>query len=427
MNQAFSKIWILIILIVFIAGGILAWQYLIVPEDGAKVSEEKALEEVELNYKNMLGQMFPEKEFSEVKENYFKDKENRTYYVEDLLEGSFIDPDEKNILLVIRRPMDELVHLEGFYRAFLAVFDIEGTEILTETMILGGDEGKITLYNCRKGTFVFYTGSTTVTGWTQGWTSLYQVKDKKFEEIWPENKKVWNQRIVEPKEDRIVVYERERIGQDFVCPTQCLRTNIVRPDGAIPSYSFVYSHDLYWNSHTCSFELTDETADWNVYQNEEYGFELKYPKEWRKPIETGQPYPAEGVLYSCLIEFYRSNDHKGLWITIYKKPGALDYAEVDEGLGLSLKGKEIPEVLPKPTKEVSIGVENYPAKIVYASPEDICFRETYFYILQKGNYNYVLTPMPNDGIGYVGYDGKIETEKHLPEFYQILSTFKFIK
>jgi len=37
MNQAFSKIWILIILIVFIAGGILAWQYFRVGEPYIKV------------------------------------------------------------------------------------------------------------------------------------------------------------------------------------------------------------------------------------------------------------------------------------------------------------------------------------------------------------------------------------------------------
>lgn len=175
--------------------------------------------------------------------------------------------------------------------------------------------------------------------------------------------------------------------------------------------------------------IKDETADWKTYRSEEYGFELKYPKEWREPVETKRPYPAEGVLYSYLVGFYRSTGPGGFEVTIYEKPSDLDYAGLDEGVGLPQKGKEIPEVCPKPTRELSIGVENYPAKIVYVSPEDRCFQETYFYILQKGNYNYVLIPVPNggSGIGYVGYDGKVETEKHLPEFNQILSTFKFVE
>ena len=27
-------------------------------------------------------------------------------------------------------------------------------------------------------------------------------------------------------------------------------------------------------------EIVDEAADWKIYQNEEYGFEIKYPKDW---------------------------------------------------------------------------------------------------------------------------------------------------
>jgi len=264
MNQVFSKIWTVVILAIFIAGGILAWQYFGMPEEEAEMPEEKAPEEVELNYENMLRQMFPEKEFSEVKEKYFKDRENRTYYVEEVLEGSFINLDEKNILLIVRRPRDELVHAEGFYQAFLTVFDVEGKEILTETMALVGDEGKIALYNCKEGTFVFFTGSVTYQGWMEGGVSLYKIKDRKFEEIWPEDedKEIWVlNRIIEPKEDRLVVYEREKIEPDFVCPTQCHYISIYRPGSAMYSYAFVYSYDLYWNSNTCSFELIDETAD----------------------------------------------------------------------------------------------------------------------------------------------------------------------
>jgi len=81
----------------------------------------------------------------------------------------------------------------------------------------------------------------------------------------------------------------------------------------------------------------------------------------------------------------------------------------------------------KAATKVFIGEGNYPARMVYASPEDKCFREIYLYILQNEDYSYVITPWPGDGEEYVGYDGKKEVEKHLPKFYQILSTFKFIE
>lgn len=44
-NQAFSKIWILIILIVLITGGTLAWQYLRIPKEEEKVPEKMAEDE----------------------------------------------------------------------------------------------------------------------------------------------------------------------------------------------------------------------------------------------------------------------------------------------------------------------------------------------------------------------------------------------
>jgi hypothetical protein len=32
----------------------------------------------------------------------------------------------------------------------------------------------------------------------------------------------------------------------------------------------------------------DETTDWQIYRSDDYGFEIKYPKEWTtKQYETG--------------------------------------------------------------------------------------------------------------------------------------------
>ena len=42
------------------------------------------------------------------------------------------------------------------------------------------------------------------------------------------------------------------------------------------------------SSDACfSIIFPDETADWEVYRNEEYGFEVKYPLDWKMEIKTG--------------------------------------------------------------------------------------------------------------------------------------------
>lgn len=48
--------------------------------------------------------------------------------------------------------------------------------------------------------------------------------------------------------------------------------------------------------------VQDETIDWNVYTNEKYGYEIKYPKDWKvqKPSEPPYPGPPEGVEFSSL-------------------------------------------------------------------------------------------------------------------------------
>jgi len=43
--KAFSKIWIIIILVIFVAGGILAWQYFWVPKEEVKAPEEVIIDE----------------------------------------------------------------------------------------------------------------------------------------------------------------------------------------------------------------------------------------------------------------------------------------------------------------------------------------------------------------------------------------------
>ena len=260
MNKGISKIWI-VILIILVIGGILAWQYYkktknpnanqnpITTPSPTSVSEQTGL-----NYKNIINQMFPGKEFTEVKEKYFKNKENQTYYIENTFENYFINTAEKSLLVVVQRPAEELTQTDGLYNAFLSVFDLKGENILTETFSISADEGKITLYNCKLGALILFTGSTTSQGWVDGAISLYQVNNKKFEIVWPAAEDIndaWADRLADPKEDKIEVYVRKTgIGSNFACPTKCLD---ISSENVTPSYAFIYSFDLNWDKDTCSF------------------------------------------------------------------------------------------------------------------------------------------------------------------------------
>jgi hypothetical protein len=49
------------------------------------------------------------------------------------------------------------------------------------------------------------------------------------------------------------------------------------------------------NEITAKNKTKDETADWKTYRDEEYGFEVKYPKEL--PVEQGGPLVEPNVFY----------------------------------------------------------------------------------------------------------------------------------
>lgn len=265
MEKGEIKIGVIGIVIILLIGGVLIWQYqkeksktavtLITPTPEATSSLVLTEKETKLNYQNIINQMFPEKKFTETKEKYFKDKDNQTYYIENIFEGYFINPEEKNLLVIVRRPSEELTHSEGFYNAFLAVFDLKGENILTENFLIKADEGKITLYNCKAGTFILFTGSTISQGWVDGAISLYKAKDKKFERVWPSQKDLsdtWTDRIAESKEDKIEIYVRKTgIESNFVCPTKCLNSS---PDNVTPNFVFIYSFDMFWDKNTCFFQ-----------------------------------------------------------------------------------------------------------------------------------------------------------------------------
>ncbi len=248
---------IVIILSVIVGGGVLwcSMKQKVLP---IQLLELKKSEQVVLSYKDVLTQMFPENEFSEVKErsDCFQDQEDIFYCIESVKKDFLTESNQKNILVVIREGynlgedgLPWFPHAAGFYHVLISVFDKDTKKILTESKRLIADDGTINFYDCNGRTYVLFTGSSGGQGWCSGTTSLLQIEDKKFIEIWPLSKEEWSDIILEPQENKASVYKREGVGPDFVCPTKCI---CEAPE--IIGQAFVYSYDLNWNNKTCKFE-----------------------------------------------------------------------------------------------------------------------------------------------------------------------------
>jgi hypothetical protein len=191
MNRAFSKIWILVIALILLAGGILAWQYFGVPSEEVKVPEKTSPEEI------------PKDETADVK--FLKQSPLFTEY-KDFSFG----PSGTAIVLIEQSnygpPFDsELYQLKVIEREFCQPRE--------------GECGQHLFAKSRK-------------------TNLKEYLGKK-----------------------IGISYRAVMGiimgeQQFVIVDQTIR------------------------------DITDETADWKTYRNEEYEFEIKYPGDWIAEKDT---------------------------------------------------------------------------------------------------------------------------------------------
>lgn len=172
-------------------------------------------------------------------------------------------------------------------------------------------------------------------------------------------------------------------------------------------------------------QAINEVANWKVYKNEKYGIEVKYPNDWFAPKEMKNP--GLGIRYEYAIFFsgnpkipYGEFNEGGIAIKIYKEADVRFTGEI------SNTADDYDNCFSKFISNISIGQGNYQAKEIYAN-RDVCFAETYFYSIQKGDYIYNIVPFPRGGNSYIGYDGKSKTEEYLPEFYKIVSTIRFTK
>jgi hypothetical protein len=146
----------------------------------------------------------------------------------------------------------------------------------------------------------------------------------------------------------------------------------------------------------------DQFKNWKTYRNEEYGFEVKYPKEWQSndyslsKVTSGERHYVQFVGDGQMSDF-----SVGIWDSTVKNSQIIS----NEFAGLNFK------------EENNVSIANKSAtELIYYGPSQILGgMHTYrLYIVRVGEYAYALY-------------GGLCMDEQTSKCNQILSTFKFIE
>jgi hypothetical protein len=181
----------------------------------------------------------------------------------------------------------------------------------------------------------------------------------------------------------------------------------------------------------CKKIVKDETADWKTYRNEEYDFEIKYPKEWNNypdwEARKGWSFVSGQVSFSPFTELeLEKGEGAGFVVSV------LNSSDIFTSMGWinpsELAARELIE------KEREIFKDEYGEAKFKITDENLnglpVVKEEISKLIMDGKEGSVVDYYINNGNRkfVIGYAGSVqEVNNNLATFNQMLSTFKFIE
>lgn len=171
---------------------------------------------------------------------------------------------------------------------------------------------------------------------------------------------------------------------------------------------------------------TIDTTDWRTYQTRWYGFEMKYPDNWNKPLLKSA---VSGARWEYRYQFRKqeaegSNPYIGFDVAVYSVGKVKELSNTDEFP--TVKNEDLKEQGVCQEIEGHLGEnENYPAEQIYISSDDDCYNPAYFYTITRDDYIYNIVPIL-EGEEEKTIQSEKEIIQNLPEFISASSTFNLI-
>jgi len=173
-------------------------------------------------------------------------------------------------------------------------------------------------------------------------------------------------------------------------------------------------------------DSTIDTTEWEKFQSQWYGFELKYPEGWEKPVLKTA---IRGSKWEYRFQFRKKelvedNLYIGLDVVVYNVRKVKELSNTDEFPAVKneeLKAQGACQEIGGHFAEN----ENYPAEQIYIGPNDDCYEQAYFYTIIRDEYIYNIVPIVEREMEKT-FQLESEIIKEFPEFIALSSTFNLI-
>jgi len=205
-----------------------------------------------INYSKLINTMFPQKKLTQ-KGMIFSAGSRENYYIESIVPGTYVNKDNDELLVIVRRLKNEPSHVEGLYQAYMAVFDNSTGNMISSVKAFTADLGNYWLLNSKGLSYIFFAGSTTHLGWTDYVGGLWKA-GADWTLRWPKETEYWKDKAI-VFEDSVVNYSIFNIFKRKFLPGN---SEAIYPH----LYTWNYLYTLVWDMDTANFR-TIQTADIN--------------------------------------------------------------------------------------------------------------------------------------------------------------------